>query len=99
SPAPGGPQARSKLRRLVSAHLLTFAVAYALALGWAVNTAYAQPPAHGAAVEGAARLTGGMSVGDGLAILGIALATAISVLGAGYAVAIVGAAALGAVTE
>jgi V/A-type H+-transporting ATPase subunit K len=74
---------------------------YALALARASSTVRAdtppvaaRPPAESQAARG-----GGLTVGDGLAMLGIALATAVSVLGTGYAVAVVGASALGAITE
>lgn len=88
-------------RRWVGGHLVLFAAIYLTTLGWAVNTSRAaSPPATGeVGAETAPRSGGGLSVGDGLAMLGIALATAVSVLGASYAVAVVGAAALGAITE
>lgn len=91
----------SRWRRWVGGHLVLFAAIYLTTLGWAVNNARgATPPATGEAVaETSPRPSGGLSIGDGLAMLGIAVATAVSVLGASYAVAVVGAAALGTITE
>lgn len=97
-------EAGDRLQGWLVGHLLAFAAVYLLALGWAASTARAaNSPAEGtptaAAEPGTRPAAGGLTVGDGLAILGIALATAISVLGASYAVAVVGSAALGAITE
>jgi V/A-type H+-transporting ATPase subunit K len=93
----GGPRGA---RHWIGGQVLVFAVVYLVALGWAVGGARgADAPAAGETPAAAAGRTSGLSVGDGLAVLGIALATAVSVLGAGYAVGVVGAAALGAITE
>src|SRR5262245_50117351 len=94
---------RSRLLRAVVGHLLLFAVVYVGLLGWACNTALAKegaaPAPHAAEQPPAATEAKHLSVGDGLALIGVALATGLSVLGAGYAVAVVGSAALGAITE
>jgi V/A-type H+-transporting ATPase subunit K len=100
--SPGeGASRRHRWRRLVVGQVVVFAVVYLGMLGWAMNPARAEDPPAPAqtAPETAARPAGGLTVGDGLAMLGIALATGVSVLGAGYAVGVVGAAALGTITE
>ena len=89
------------LRRTIFLHLAMFGIVYLAALAWAVSTARADEQAtstQGVSSAGSAT-GGGRTVGDGVAMLGVALATGLSVLGAGYAVGVVGAAALGAITE
>lgn len=97
---------RRKLRRVVRIQVLAFGLIYAAAFAAAVAVASADEPApHGtgggqaAAAAGVASRGEGRSVGDGLAMLGVAVATGLAVLGAGFAVGPVGAAALGAISE
>ena len=97
--SPDAATPRTRLRRSIVAHLLLFAVVYVALLGWACNTALAQEPAAPPAGQPQAAEPKHLSVGDGLALIGVALATGLSVLGAGYAVGVVGSAALGAIAE
>ncbi len=87
----------SRFRRTVGVHLMMFSVVYFIVLGWGVSKARANTQPAASPAEGAR--AGGLTVGDGLAMLGVALATAISVVGASYAVGVVGSSALGAITE
>jgi V/A-type H+-transporting ATPase subunit K len=87
-----------RLRRAIVGHLVFFAIAFSALLTCAVEAARANEPPSGPSAE-AAPNSRGLSTGDGLALIGVALATGLSVLGAGYAVAVVGAAALGSITE
>jgi V/A-type H+-transporting ATPase subunit K len=93
--------AAGRFRCAVGGHAAVFLVVYCAVVYWAVDSAWAQgpEPAPGEADQAAATATGGIGVGDGLGLLSVALATGLSVLGAGYAVAVVGAAALGAIAE
>jgi V/A-type H+-transporting ATPase subunit K len=100
-PSAGGPPA-DRFRRAVGWHLLVFAAVYFALLFWACDSARAKGPETtpaSPAAEQPAPARQQLSVGDGLALIGVALATGLSVLGAGYAVAVVGAAALGALAE
>lgn len=78
-------------------HSLVFLAIYVVVLMWAGHRAHAREPAVSEGTPTPSR--GPLGVGEGLGLLGAALATGLSVLGAGYAVAVVGAAALGAITE
>jgi V/A-type H+-transporting ATPase subunit K len=97
----GNPTHRT-LRRAIVGHTLIFCIVYVGALFWGASLVMAndQEPlgAHPTAGPATAR-SDALSVGEGLGMLGVALATGLSVLGAGYAVGVVGAAALGAIAE
>lgn len=91
-----------RFRRAIGGHLLVFAAVYFALLFWTCDVALAKgpdPTPTSPAAEQAPAARTPLSVGDGLALIGVALATGLSVLGAGYAVAVVGAAALGALAE
>ncbi len=90
-----GP-ARRRLRQAVALHLLVFCVVFGGVVFIAFDSVAAQPSTDAAVDD---TLLSALSVGDGLALLGVALATGLSVLGAGQAVGVVGAAALGAIAE
>jgi V/A-type H+-transporting ATPase subunit K len=100
-PRKGDPApARPRLRRTVGGHLVLFASVYLLTLCWAAGKVWAAaPPDAGGPAEVERSARAGLTLGDGLGMLAVALATAVSVVGASYAVAVVGAAALGALTE
>src|SRR5262245_9626543 len=86
---------RRRLRRVIAGHILVFLSLYAGVFLWAMSTVRGgelQEPVSGEQPQQAVR---GLSLGDGLAMMGIAFSTGLSVLGAGYAVALVGSAALG----
>jgi V/A-type H+-transporting ATPase subunit K len=91
--------ARRRFRQLVWGQVVIFSLVYIAVLWWTLIAAHAQgagaqPQAGEAAVAAA-----GLSIGDGIALLGVAVATGLAVLGAGHAVGVVGAAALGVITE
>ncbi len=92
---------RRSLRRAIVGHAIVFAVVYCGVMLWAADSTYGQhgKSAEQGAPQAVASSADGLSVGDGLGMLGVALATGLSVLGAGYAVAVVGSAALGAIAE
>ena len=95
---PTPPAAR--FQRGIVGHLLVFAVVYLALLSWACGTATAKdpaPPDAPYAEQPAAKKQ--LGVGEGMAFIAVALATGFSVLGASYAVAVVGSAALGALAE
>ena len=97
--APHDPAgARKRFRRLVRGQAVAVMVVFIAMLMWTITTG-AQEAAHGQAGGPAAAVSGGLSAGDGIALLGSALATGLAVLGAGYAVGTVGSAALGVVAE
>jgi V/A-type H+-transporting ATPase subunit K len=93
--------AAGRFRRAVGGHVIVFLVVYGAVALWAAQSAWAQrpPSANEDADQAAGTATRGIGVGEGLGMLSVALATGLSVLGAGYAVAVVGAAALGAIAE
>ena len=94
------PQRR--LRRTMLAHAGVFGAIYFGVLFLAANTALGsepEPANTASANDQVAATTKGLSVGDGLGMLSVALATGFSVLGASYAVAVVGSAALGVIAE
>jgi len=96
------PPSPRLLQRALVGHILFFGIVYATLLVWAIGTVHAREPAAAAPTapgEEARSRAQGLSIGDGLALIGVALATGLSVLGAGYAVAVVGSAALGAIAE
>jgi V/A-type H+-transporting ATPase subunit K len=97
-----GDSTRRKLRRAIVGQTLIFCVIYFGALFWGARLVMAQNEeaagSHPTAEQAQAR-SDDLSVGEGLGMLAVALATGLSVLGAGYAVAVVGAAALGAIAE
>jgi V/A-type H+/Na+-transporting ATPase subunit K len=91
--------ARRRFRQLVCGQMVIFSLVYIAALWWTLiaphaQGAGAQPPAGPAAAAAAS-----LSIGDGIALLGVAVATGLAVMGAGQAVGIVGAAALGVISE
>jgi V/A-type H+-transporting ATPase subunit K len=88
---------RLRFRQAIAVHLLVFCVAYAGVLYLAFDSLQAQAQVGDTSAEDAAG--GRLSLGDGIGMIGAALATGLSVLGAGYAVGVVGAAALGAIAE
>ncbi|HJN46827.1 MAG: ATP synthase subunit C [Vicinamibacterales bacterium] len=88
---------RPQLRQAIAVHLLVFCVAYCGVLFLAFDSLQAQEQAGDTLAVDAAG--GNLSLGDGLGMVGVALSTGLSVLGAGYAVGVVGAAALGAIAE
>lgn len=93
-----GPPA-DRFRRGIVWHLVVFAVVYFALLFWACDAAAAPPSPTSPTEELAPAVRKQLSVGDGLGLLAVALATGVSVLGASYAVAVVGSAALGAIAE
>jgi V/A-type H+-transporting ATPase subunit K len=95
------PPSPRLLQRAIVGHLLFFGLVYVTLLAWAIGTAQARESAAptSSVPEEVLPRARGLSVGDGLALIGVALATGLSVLGAGYAVAVVGSAALGAIAE
>ena len=97
-----GHSSNRVLRRAIVSHTIIFCVIYFSALIWGASSVMAQnekiADSHLAAEQTTA-LPHDLSVGQGLGMLGVALATGLSVLGAGNAVAVVGAAALGAIAE
>lgn len=96
----GQPEpARRKLRPAIAVHLLIFCAAYGVLLFLAFDSLVAQQPTDTSAVDTAVAAGQTVGVGEGLGLIGAALATGLSVLGAGYAVGVVGAAALGAIAE
>ena len=98
--APHDPAvARQRVRRLVRGQAVAAMIVYTAMLMWTITTAAAEEAAQGQAGGPAAAVSGGLSTGDGIALLGSALATGLAVLGAGYAVGTVGSAALGVVAE
>jgi V/A-type H+-transporting ATPase subunit K len=91
-----------RLRHALLGQLVLFGMTYLTLLLSSINTTLADeplPPNAPATTRDPAPGSSQLSVGDGLALIGVALATGLSVLGAGYAVAVVGAAALGAIAE
>lgn len=95
-------QSRRTLQQAIVKHAIAFGAVYLALLVWGAGSLLAQTPHPAEAddsAEAGAAPPRGLSVGDGLGMLGIALATSVSVLGASYAVAVVGSAALGAITE
>jgi V/A-type H+-transporting ATPase subunit K len=89
-PLSGGRSLPRWLKGTVGSNLLLFAVGQLGLLLLGVRTAFAQPaPASGAQV----------SVGLGLAMIGISIPTAVATIGAGFAVSSVGAAALAVIAE
>jgi len=98
--APEDPAgARRRFRRLVRGQAVAVMLVYTAVLMWMITAAAAQGAPQGEAGGSPAAATGGLSAGDGIALLGSALATGLAVLGAGYAVGTVGSAALGVVAE
>lgn len=90
--------ARRRFRQFVWGQAAIFSFVYITVLSWTLTTAHAQ--GSGAQPQaGAAAAAASLSVGDGIAFLGVAVATGLAVMGAGHAVGVVGAAALGAITE
>lgn len=87
------------LRGVAVSQILVFGFACLAVLTFGVSTAHGAQPGDREADRGEAQQASGMTNGDGLAMVGVALATGLSVAGAGYAVGIVGAAALGAIAE
>ncbi len=97
-----GCSPRRKLRLAVVTHVVAFGAVYFGVLFWAADTALGSEPkaANTASANNqVASAENGLSVGDGLGMLSVALATGFSVPGASYAVAVVGSAALGAIAE
>ena len=93
---------RRKLRLTIVAHAVVFGTVCFGVLFWAADTAFGsepEPANMASANDQVAATTKGLSVGDGLGMLSVALATGFSVLGASYAVAVVGSAALGVIAE
>lgn len=93
---------RRKLWRAIVTHAVAFGTVYFGVLFWAADTAFGnepEPANTASANDQVAVAEKGLSVGEGLGMLGVALATGLSVLGAGYAVAVIGAAALGTIAE
>lgn len=100
--ARSGVVSSRKLQRAVLGQVCVFGFVYVALLAYAVSQAWAKEPAEPAEPAPARQAPpqgGGLSVGDGIAMLGVALATGLAVLGASYAVAVVGSAALGAIAE
>ncbi len=91
--------ARRRFRQFVWGQVAILGFVYIAVLSWTLIAAHAQgagaQPQAGAPAAAATSL----SIGDGIAFLGIAVATGLAVMGAGHAVGVVGAAALGAITE
>lgn len=87
-------RARRLFRPTVTLNIALFFGAQLLVAILGINDAMAQPAVE-AAVSGSAEIT----VGMGLAFIGIALPTAFSTVGAGLAVGPIGAASLAAVSE
>lgn len=79
------------LRRTVAGNILSFVVAEIGLLFFAVSEAMAQPAAAAAPTE--------VSVGTGLALIGIGIPTALATVGAGIAVGPVGASSLAVISE
>ena len=78
------------LKGTVASNLLLFLVAQMGVLLTGVRDAMAQPAAHAGSQ---------MSIGEGLALIGIGLPTAVATIGAGIAVSTVGAAAMAVLAE
>ena len=87
-----GPS-RHALRRAIVGQTFVFGVVYFGVLLWGIGTVNAQGTPAAAPDSSSGQVTSGsrgLSVGDGLGMLAVALATSVSVLGASYAVAVVG---------
>lgn len=91
NPLQRGANAARWLKGTVGANLLTFAVAQVGLLAFGIQEVMAQAPAVAGAKE--------VSVGLGLALIGIGIPTGLSSVGAALAVGPVGAAALAAISE
>lgn len=89
---------RRVLHRAIVSHVVAFSAVFVGVLFWAAGSVYGDQ-AKTADKEIAKVARSGLTVGDGLGMLSVALATGLSVLGAAYAVGIVGSAALGAIAE
>lgn len=92
-------KARRRFRQLVWGQVVIFSLVYVAVLWWTIVAAQAQGTGGQPQVGEAAVAAADLSTGDGIALLGVAVATGLAVLGAGHAVGTVGAAALGVITE
>jgi len=90
-PMPQGSNAVRRLKGFVGSNLVTFVAAQVGLLFLGIQDVMAQPNVAEAASE--------ISVGFGLAIIGIGIPTALATIGAGIAVGPVGAASLAVITE
>jgi V/A-type H+-transporting ATPase subunit K len=88
---PSAPRSRRRwLKGTVAVNLLLFVLTQVGVLLTGIRDAMAQPVTHAASQ---------VSVGEGLALIGIGLPTALAAIGAGIAVSAVGAAALAVIAE
>lgn len=94
----GSPKAPHARRRLL-ANGGVFAVSALLLVALSVGAAAAEPAAAGEAAATAAAAASGSGLGQGLGYLAAALATGMSCLGAGIAIASTAPAAIGAFSE
>jgi V/A-type H+-transporting ATPase subunit K len=92
------PSARAQ-RWVLGGQLVVFGALFLGIVAGTVRVAHAQRARSVAASPEEASRPREVSTGAGLALLGAAVATGLSVVGAGYAVGVIGAAALGAITE
>lgn len=100
--APRDAESRPRaLRRALFGQAIAFLAIYVGVTSCAIDLVYGQQKksVNEEAVTNQESARGGLGLGDGLGLLGVALATGLSVVGAGYAVAVVGSAALGAIAE
>jgi V/A-type H+-transporting ATPase subunit K len=91
--------ARRRFRQFVRGQVAVFSCVYIAVVLWMLVTAHAQVAGAQPQANVAAATVAGLSIGDGIAFLGIAVATGLAVIGAGHAVGVVGAAALGVISE
>jgi V/A-type H+-transporting ATPase subunit K len=90
-PVAEGSKARGWLKGTVAGNLLLFVAAQVGLLVLGIQEVLAEPAATGAAAE--------ISVGLGLALIGVGIPTGLATIGAGIAVGPVGAAALAVIAE